>query len=50
MADLTKLNDSIAALSAKVDELLAKPQPVDDQPAIDAAVAAVDAITAKLPA
>lgn len=34
MADFTKLNDDIAALSAKVDALLAKQNqpPVDEQP------------------
>ena len=51
MADFTKLNADIAALSAKVDELLAKqapPPPVDEQPAVDSADAAVQAITAKI--
>lgn len=52
MADFAKLNDDIAKLSAKVDELLAKPAPppppVDDQPAVDAAAAAVEAIAAKI--
>lgn len=52
MADNAKLMDDIAALSAKVDTLLAKqnPPPVDDQPLIDQADAAVEAITAKIPA
>lgn len=51
MADLTKLNADIAALSAKVDELLAKANtpPPDEQPAVDAADAAVEAILAKIP-
>jgi outer membrane murein-binding lipoprotein Lpp len=50
MADFTKLNADIAALSAKVDELLAKvnPPPVDEQPAVDEANAAVEAIMAKI--
>lgn len=51
MADFTKLNADIAALSAKVDELLAKQTPpVDEQPAVDAADAAIEAIAAKIPA
>lgn len=52
MADFTKLTASIAALSAKVDELIAKqaPPPVDEQPAVDTADAAVEAILAKIPA
>lgn len=52
MADFTKLHADIAALSAKVDELLAKqnPPPVDEQPAVDEADAAVEAIMAKIPA
>lgn len=52
MADLTKLNQDIADLSAKVDALIAKlgTPPVDDQPAIDQAAAAVEAIAAKIPA
>ena len=51
MADFSKLNADIAALSAKVDELLAKqnPPPVDEQPAVDQADAEVEAILAKLP-
>lgn len=51
MADYTKLNADIAALSTKVDELLAKqnPPPVDEQPSVDAADAAVEAIIAKIP-
>ncbi len=50
MADFTKLNDDIAALAAKVDQLLAKqnPPPVDEQPAVDAADSAVQAIAAKI--
>ena len=53
MADFTKLNQDIADLNAKVDALLAKPAPVqppDEQPAVDQAAAAVQAISAKIPA
>jgi hypothetical protein len=50
MADLTKLNEAIAALSAKMDALTSKPAPVDDQPAVDQAAAAVQAIADKIPA
>lgn len=50
MADFTKLNDAIAALSAKVDAQNSKPAPVDEQPAVDQATAAVEAIAAKIPA
>lgn len=59
MADFTKLNADIAALSAKVDAQnahiadltaqLAAAQPVDEQPAVDAADAEVNAINAKIP-
>jgi len=51
MADFTKLNEDIAALSAKVDALLAKqnPPPVDEQPQVDQAAAQVEAISAKIP-
>jgi hypothetical protein len=51
MADFTKLNNDIAALSAKVDALLAKQSapPVDEQPLVDAADSAVEAIAAKIP-
>ncbi len=50
MADFTKLNADIAALSAKVDALLAAQKPpVDEQPEVDAADAAVEAIIAKIP-
>ena len=54
MADFTKLTAAIEALAAKVDALLAAqtapPAPVvDEQPAVDAAEASVEAITAKLP-
>lgn len=51
MADFSKLKADIAALNAKVDELLAKvstPAP-DEQPAVDEADAEVTAILAKLP-
>lgn len=52
MADFTALNAAVANLNAKVDALLAKPAPaapVDDQPAVDALVAQVDAAAAKIP-
>lgn len=51
MADFAKLNADIAALDAKVTELLAKqnPPPVDEQPQVDAADTAVNAILAKIP-
>lgn len=54
MADFTKLMNDIADLSAKVDALIAKvdvppPPPVDEQPAVDSAAAAVEAIVAKIP-
>lgn len=53
MADFSKLNSDLADLNAKIDALLAKsapPPPADDQPAVDAADAAVQAIAAKIPA
>jgi outer membrane murein-binding lipoprotein Lpp len=52
MANYDKLNADIADLSAKVDALIAKqnPPPVDEQPAVDTADAAVVAIAAKIPA
>ena len=52
MADFTKLNQDIADLAAKVDALLAKqnPPPADEQPQVDQAAAAVEAIAAKIPA
>jgi hypothetical protein len=52
MANYDKLNADLADLSAKVDALVAKqnPPPVDEQPAVDAADAAVVAIAAKIPA
>lgn len=51
VADFTKLNQDIADLSAKVDQLLARqpPPPVDEQPQVDQADAAVQAIAAKIP-
>lgn len=53
MADMTRLNENLAVLSSKVDELIAKaanpPLPPDDQPAIDAAADAVQAILARIP-
>jgi outer membrane murein-binding lipoprotein Lpp len=52
MADFTKLMADIADLSAKVDALVAKTTqpPPDEQPAVDQAAAAVEAIAAKIPA
>lgn len=55
MADFTKLTAAVSDLSAKVDAMNAKPAPAptpaeDVQPAIDAATASVEAITAKIPA
>jgi len=51
MADFSKLMADLAALSAKVDALMAKqnPPPVDEQPQVDAADQAVEAIAAKIP-
>jgi len=51
MADFSKLMSDIEALNAKVDALLAKqnPPPVDEQPQVDQAAAAVEAIAAKIP-
>ena len=51
MADFTKLMQDIADLSAKVDALVAKqttPSP-DEQPQVDQAAAAVEAIANKIP-
>lgn len=55
MADYTRLMNDIADLSSKVDALVAKantppPAPVDDQPSVDHAADAVEAIIAKIPA
>jgi hypothetical protein len=54
MADYSKLMADLDVLSAKVDVLLAPaPEPIpvpDEQPAVDAADAAVQAILAKFPA
>lgn len=51
MADFTKLNQDLADLSAKLDAFIAKQTPpVDEQPAVDAADSAVQAIAAKIPA
>lgn len=55
MASFDKLNADLVALSAKVDALLAKQPPApdpapDEQPQVDAADAAVEAISAKIPA
>lgn len=54
MADFTKLMSDIADLAAKVDGLIAKvetppPPPVDEQPAVDTAASAIEAIAAKIP-
>lgn len=54
MADMTRLNEGIAQLSAKVDELVAKASaapeaPPDNQPEIDAASEAVQSILARIP-
>jgi hypothetical protein len=55
MANYDKLNADLAALSAKVDGLIAKVNApahdpvVDEQPAVDAADAAVADIIAKIP-
>jgi hypothetical protein len=52
MADFSKLMADLADMSAKLDAFLAKqtPPPVDEQPAVDEAAAAVEAIAAKIPA
>lgn len=55
MASFDKLNADIAALNARLDALLAKQNPppvppLDEQPQVDAADAAVEAILAKIPA
>jgi hypothetical protein len=53
MADYTRLTAAIADVNTKIDALIAKPAPqapVDDQPAVDALVAQVEAISAKIPA
>lgn len=51
MTDFARLNAAVADLSTKVDALIAKPVqvPVDDQPAVDALAAQVEAIAAKIP-
>ena len=54
MADFNKLMADIADLSAKVDALIEKantlpPPPPDEQPQVDQAAAAVEAISAKIP-
>ena len=48
MGDLSKLNTSVSNLSTAVDGLIASQ--ASDQPGIDAATTAVDAITAKVTA
>jgi hypothetical protein len=52
VSDFTKLMSDLADLSAKVDALVAKqnPPPVDEQPQVDQADQAVQAIAAKIPA
>lgn len=53
MADYTKLDADLAELSTKLDILIAKQAPtppVDEQPAVDAADAQVQAMIAKIPA
>ena len=52
MADFGKLMADIAELSAKVDSLIANqnPPPVDEQPQVDQADAAIQAVLAKIPA
>lgn len=51
MADFTKLMADLAALATKVDALVAaQTPPVDEQPLVDQADAAVEAIAAKIPA
>lgn len=53
MTDFTRLNAAVADLSSKVDAMNAKPAPApaaDDQPAVDALTAQVEAIAAKIPA
>ena len=51
MADFSKLMTDLADLSSKVDALIAKQTtpPVDEQPEVDQADAAVQAIAAKIP-
>jgi hypothetical protein len=51
MADFTKLEAELDALNAKIDAILANQPapPVDEQPAVDAASAKVEAMIAKLP-
>ncbi|WP_375764228.1 hypothetical protein ACE10X_13175 [Bradyrhizobium sp. Pha-3] len=53
MADYSRLQAAISDLSAKVDALNNKPAPApvpDEQPAVDALAAQVEAIAAKIPA
>lgn len=51
MDDFSRLNAAVAALSAKVDAMIAKPapEPVSNQPAIDDLATQVEAIAAKIP-
>ena len=51
MADTTRLNEGLAVLAARVDELVAKAYapPPDNQSEIDAAADAVQAIIARIP-
>lgn len=50
MTDFSKLTQDIADLSAKVDALVAKQNPPDEQPTVDDLAAKVEAIAAKIPA
>lgn len=51
MTDFTRLNAAVNDMNAKIDAMIAKPapSPVDDQPAVDALAAQVEAIAAKIP-
>lgn len=50
MADFTKLEADLDALAARLDAFMAaQVPPVDDQPAVDAADAKVEALIAKIP-
>jgi hypothetical protein len=50
MADFTKLEADLEALTAKLDAFMAaQVPPVDEQPLVDAADAKVEALIAKIP-
>jgi len=52
MADMTRVNEKIATLSAKVDELVAKANQSHDgdgQPEVDAIESQLDQILARIP-